>query len=198
MLAAWDEAAIALADRALAAGDAAAAVAPDARRSRPREPRRGASSAGQRAELYLALGDALAAAGDRTAAAVAWQRAAVFTGDFSRWRRSPTASRRSTRSSRCRAWVRRPSRGSPAGLDAYSTSSPRPRQRSTTSPPRCRHVAVPRRPGPAGGSGREIAALRAAVAGLRPIRRAFRQCRPSAGRTHQHDPYGLAAMVASG
>ncbi|WP_111765945.1 DUF5107 domain-containing protein [Nakamurella deserti] len=83
VLAAWDQAVLAQADRALDAGDPTAAV--DHLRTAFRPP----SSLGEaphllanRSHLELALGDALTAAGDPAGGAAAWRRAADFTGDF--------------------------------------------------------------------------------------------------------------------
>lgn len=83
VLAAWDDAQLALAREALAAGDAAAAVvaveaalAPPATLGEARHPLANA------AHLLLALGDARAAAGDDAGARAAWEAAAAQAGDF--------------------------------------------------------------------------------------------------------------------
>ena len=82
-LAAWDAAHLALAERALAVGDAAAAVqligdalASPASLGEARHP------LANSAQLHLQLGDALATVGDIAGARAAWGRSASFRGDF--------------------------------------------------------------------------------------------------------------------
>ncbi|GAA1659919.1 DUF5107 domain-containing protein [Glycomyces endophyticus] len=83
VLAAWEEAQLALARDALAAGDAHRATV------HTRAALAGASNLGEArhplantADLHLVLGDALAAAGDRQGARTAWEEAAAQQGDF--------------------------------------------------------------------------------------------------------------------
>ncbi|MFB9661761.1 DUF5107 domain-containing protein [Glycomyces mayteni] len=83
VLAAWEDAHLALARTALAAGDvppavahARAALAPAANLGEARHPLANTAS------LHLVLGDALAAAGDAEAARAAWREAAHQEGDF--------------------------------------------------------------------------------------------------------------------
>ncbi|WP_028046776.1 DUF5107 domain-containing protein [Cellulomonas sp. URHE0023] len=83
VLSAWDEAHLALARRALAAGDGplarehvSAALEPAESLGEARHP------LANTAQLNLMLGDARAATGDDSGARVAWSRAASSTGDF--------------------------------------------------------------------------------------------------------------------
>ncbi|WAC52204.1 DUF5107 domain-containing protein [Frigoribacterium sp. SL97] len=83
VLGAWDDACLAVSRRALAEGDAdrarsavEAALTPPATLGEARHP------LATTAELHLALGDALAAAGDADAARTAWSEASRSTGDF--------------------------------------------------------------------------------------------------------------------
>ncbi|SDE07699.1 DUF5107 domain-containing protein [Glycomyces harbinensis] len=83
VLAAWEDAHLALSARALAAGDphravdhAAAALAPVPSLGEARH------LLANTADLHLALGDALAAAGDHENARAAWETAATQQGDF--------------------------------------------------------------------------------------------------------------------
>ncbi|WP_199043447.1 DUF5107 domain-containing protein [Glycomyces salinus] len=83
VLAAWEEAHLALARQALAAGDphpavdhARAALDPAPNLGEARHP------LANTADLHLVLGDALAAAGDPVAARTAWAQAAAQEGDF--------------------------------------------------------------------------------------------------------------------
>jgi tetratricopeptide (TPR) repeat protein len=83
VLAAWEAAHLALARDALAAGDAGLAVA-RARAALDPDPNLGEARhlLANTADLHLALGDALAAAGDPVAARSAWEQAATQQGDF--------------------------------------------------------------------------------------------------------------------
>jgi len=83
VLGAWDDASLAAARQALAQGDPGraraaveAALAPPATLGEARHP------LATTAELHLALGDSLDAAGDRDAARAAWRDASRATGDF--------------------------------------------------------------------------------------------------------------------
>ncbi len=83
VLAAWEEAHLSLARASLAAGDArravehaTAALEPIASLGEARHP------LANTADLHLALGDALDAAGDPAGAAKAWETAAAQEGDF--------------------------------------------------------------------------------------------------------------------
>ena len=87
VLAAWEEAHLALARAALAAGEPRRAVE-HARAALDPPPNLGESrhELANTADLHLLLGDALAAAGEPDAARAAWERAAAQEGDFHRMR----------------------------------------------------------------------------------------------------------------
>lgn len=82
-LGAWDAAHLALAERALAAGEAAAAVQLiDNALLSPASLGEARHPLANSARLYLQRGDALAAVGDTAGAEAAWGRSAAFRGDF--------------------------------------------------------------------------------------------------------------------
>ncbi|GAB2469305.1 DUF5107 domain-containing protein [Xylanimonas ulmi] len=90
VLAAWDDAQLALARDALVRGDAAAAVAAvDAALAPPSSLGEARHPLANAAHLLLASGDARAAAGDHAGATAAWQAAASRAGDFQEMAATP-------------------------------------------------------------------------------------------------------------
>ncbi|PPF71012.1 DUF5107 domain-containing protein [Clavibacter michiganensis] len=96
VLGAWDDACMAAARQAIAAGDPVTARdAIDAALRSPESLGEGRHPLQTTAELHLVLGDALAAAGDAEGARTAWEQASRATGDFTGMASQPFTERSS-------------------------------------------------------------------------------------------------------